>query len=232
MKLTLKRKYFTMNLNNKNLLNNIYKSKEFYMSKKIIVSLMIFVLSVVAVALPAKTVFADGQGSPVACNGNPNVNPNAANVKSSQTGTSDQVIVDVGAGNVVEGVCIKSGENMFGGEQHSQVLGNGIYEDNCYQVSGVGTQVATVTRLRDANDCQGISHVDVLFGKPVTPPEEGGRGGGSTTTTPTPTVPTNAAKLPETGSILTSAMTIAAVSLAGLASLALTTTRLISRFSR
>lgn len=169
----------------------------------------LIVVAALAVALTGigsfgATVAADGNGSPVACNGNPNVNPNAANVLSSKTGSDDEVVVDAGAGNTVTGVCIRSGSAMFT-DGHSEVLGNGIYEENCYEVSGVGTQVVTVKRLRDARDCQGISHIDVLFSKkpitdnpdeptdpeePTTPDEEGEVLGDSTTTPQVSATPT------------------------------------------
>lgn len=116
--------------------------------------------------LTPKMVHADGNGSPDAC-----LNT-TANVLGSQGGSDnpggseDLVVVDVGAGNIVSGVCIKSGSNMFGGNQHSGVLGNGTYEDNCYTVTGVGTQTVTVTRIGSGPDCQGISHIDVVT-KPV-----------------------------------------------------------------
>lgn len=99
---------------------------------------------------------ADGNGSPNECLGT------NANVLGSQTGTADLVTTDVGAGKVVDGVCIKSGKGMFNGVKHSGVLDNGTYETDCYKVEGVGTQTAKVTRLKDSNDCKGISHIDVV----------------------------------------------------------------------
>ncbi len=126
----------------------------------------LFVVAVLAVTLGVggflstnSAVYADGNGSPTACL------DTTEGVLGSEEGTDDLVVVDVGAGNVAEGVCIKSGENMFNGNQHSQVLGNGTYENGCYQVSGVGTQEVTVARLKGGSDCQGISHIDVLVGE-------------------------------------------------------------------
>jgi len=62
-----------------------------------------------------------------------------------------------GPGEIVDGVCIKSGD------LHTGVLGNGLHENGCYRVSGVGTRTVTVQRVGNPGpDCQGISHVDVL----------------------------------------------------------------------
>lgn len=94
---------------------------------------------------------ADGNGSPADCLGGPSVDGNA-----------DFLQYDAGSGNTVDGVCIKSGSNMFNGNKHSDVLGNGTYENGCYEVAGVDTQVVTVTRLLDGNTCQGISHIDII----------------------------------------------------------------------
>ncbi len=78
-------------------------------------------------------------------------------------------------GEIVDGVCIKSG-NL-----HTGALGNGLHEDGCYQVSGVGTQTVTVRRVQPGPDCQDLSHVDVLVSDEPPP-----------TTAPTtePTTPT------------------------------------------
>ncbi|HET7673681.1 MAG TPA: hypothetical protein VFK11_04185 [Candidatus Saccharimonadales bacterium] len=103
--------------------------------------------------------------------GNKNQNPNADNVKSSQTGSDDEVTVNVGSGNVAVGVCIKSGSKTYFGNsvEHSGVISSdGDYGSRpdkevepCYSVSGIGTSTVKVTRLNDK--CQGISHIDVLF---------------------------------------------------------------------
>jgi hypothetical protein len=121
--------------------------------------------------------YADGEGSPVACLTNPNQNPNAANVQSVSPAEA-AAGVDVGAGFVVEGVCIRTGT-----EGHSGVLGNGTYDgafnpvapdsdDACYVVEGVNTQEVTVTRIGEGPGCQDISHVDVIR-KPAPPPPNG-----------------------------------------------------------
>jgi hypothetical protein len=119
-------------------------------------------LPLILITAFATMVRADGNGSPEACL------DKTVNVLGSQGGTDnggseDLATVDVGAGNTVTGVCIKSGNNMFSGNQHSGVLGNGTYENECYTVVGVGTQEVTVTRIGEGSNCQGISHIDVVF---------------------------------------------------------------------
>lgn len=76
------------------------------------------------------------------------------------SGTEDSVSFSFGDGRIVDGVCIKSGANMFGGNMHSgKITSNGTVED-CYDITGLGTQTVTVTRLYDTRTCQGISHID------------------------------------------------------------------------
>lgn len=104
----------------------------------------------------SQPVRADGNGSPDQCL------DTAVNVVGSVIGTASLVTYDVGSGYVVDGVCIKSGEKMFNGNQHSAVLGNGTYETDCYTVSGVGTQQVTVTKIGSGPNCQDISHIDVV----------------------------------------------------------------------
>src|SRR5688572_29911516 len=99
---------------------------------------------------------ADGNGSSAGCH------DSTAGVVGSVTGTDNVVTYDAGASTSVTGVCIKSGNNMFGGNKHSAVLTNGTYENGCYEVTGVGTQVVTVTRLLSGKNCQGISHIEVV----------------------------------------------------------------------
>jgi hypothetical protein len=127
-------------------------------------------VTLVGVALVggSQTVYADGNGSPSECL---DTNPD---VIGSVSGTDDLVVKDVGSGKVVDGVCIKSGNYMFNGATHSGVLGNGEYSgdyqfpnvfpsfDDCYEVSGVGTQEVTVKRNQGTPSCKGISHIDVV----------------------------------------------------------------------
>lgn len=68
--------------------------------------------------------------------------------------------------DIITGVCIKSGSAMFDSTGHSGILVDGIYEDGCYEVSGVGTSEVAVVRIGAANLCQGISHIDVYAEPP------------------------------------------------------------------
>jgi hypothetical protein len=103
---------------------------------------------------------ADGNGSPGDCLGGPSVD-----------GDADHLEYDAGTGNVVSGVCIKSGSNTFDGDKHSDPLGDGFYDNNgnvvdeadaCYSISGVGSQTVEVDRLFSSNQCQGLSHIDLI----------------------------------------------------------------------
>lgn len=121
---------------------------------------LVLILAFVAVGV-SPTVSADGKDSPEACL------DTTAGVQGSKEGTDNKVTVDVGAGNIVAGVCIKSGNESFGDSKHSGVItSDGTYED-CYKVEGIGTQKVTVTRV-DSEECKDISHIDVI----VTQPDE------------------------------------------------------------
>lgn len=126
------------------------------------VATLFLALQLPLVLIAPQKVLADGEGSSTECLGT------TANVEGSIGGTDnggseDLATFDAGAGNIVEGVCIKSGENMFEGNKHSAVLGNGTYENGCYTVTGVGTQSVTVTRIGSGPNCQGISHIDAII---------------------------------------------------------------------
>lgn len=96
---------------------------------------------------------ASGNGSPAACETGVQATGDAA----SQAYTAPN-------GEIVTAVCIKSGANMFGGNEHSGVLSaDGLY-DGCYTVSGVGTAAVAVTRGPESPMCQDISHVDIVLG--------------------------------------------------------------------
>jgi hypothetical protein len=106
----------------------------------------------VLIANPAD---ASGDGSPAACE------------TGVQAGGSQEVrTYTAPSGKIVEGVCIKSGSQQFGGAKHSGVLGNGTHDGGCYEVSGVGTQTVTITNV--GGYCQGLSHVDVILGDQTT----------------------------------------------------------------
>jgi len=92
--------------------------------------------------------------------------------------------------NIVTGVCIKSGVNMFGGG-HSQLFTQDTANiESCYTITGIGTSTVTVQRTGSpGSTCQGISHIDVMVGQP-TPTSTPGSTPTPTSTpasTPTPT---------------------------------------------
>jgi hypothetical protein len=131
--------------------------------RNLIVALAFVLLQMPFYMIAPQKVLADGSGSPAACESAP-----AGSVE----GTPSLITYTAPAGNVTTGVCIKSGNNMWGADKHSGVLGNGNYTGNptvagavtnCYSVSGVGTQTVTVTRNADSDACQGLSHIDVLY---------------------------------------------------------------------
>ena len=89
------------------------------------------------------------------------------------------------SGEVVTGVCIKSGNDTFaGGLKHSGLIEvDGAYGiDDCFIVSGLGTPTVTVTLDSQVSGCNDVSHIDVNTGPETTPTPTPG-----TTPTPTPT---------------------------------------------
>ncbi len=121
------------------------------MGPRILLLFAIIVLGTVT----SQFAFADG-GGPPACEGTP---------------TDDwaepemSIMYDAGAGNTIDEICIKSGSNSFGSDNHSGVIsvdgtyGDGNVANTCYTVSGLGTQTVTVTETGAAG-CKSISHVD------------------------------------------------------------------------
>ena len=79
---------------------------------------------------------------------------------------------DAPSGEIVTGVCIKSGSDTFaGGLQHSGLItADGLYGVNdCYEVSGIGTSTVSVTLNSQASGCKDVSHIDVNTGPELTP---------------------------------------------------------------
>ena len=121
------------------------------------------VFSLFALAAP---VFADGDDSPAACD-------TAINVDAEDAGQSeDEVTYEAPAGEIVTGLCIKSGNDAFGPDnKHSDLItADGTVGFGCYTVTGIGTDSVSVTKL-DSDNCKGISHVDIVTG-PGESPEE------------------------------------------------------------
>jgi hypothetical protein len=113
----------------------------------IFVAIAMMLAIVFLVAGPAS---ADGNGSPAACQ-----------TPYGGTGTGDVMSFTAPTGFIVTGVCIKSGVQQFDNEMHSDVLANGIFDNGCYMVSGVGSDKVTVEKV---GNCQDLSHIDVLIG--------------------------------------------------------------------
>ena len=121
------------------------------------------VFSLFALAAP---VFADGDDSPAACD-------TAINVDAEDAGQSeDEVTYEAASGEIVTGLCIKSGNDAFGPDnKHSDLItADGTVGFGCYTVTGIGTDSVSVTKL-DSDNCHGISHIDVVTG-PGESPEE------------------------------------------------------------
>jgi hypothetical protein len=143
----------------------------------VIVGVMAFVL--VELGSGLRPALADGDGSPGICL-DPTGNHGEGGITGSVSGTADLITHSVAENAYVSGVCIKSGTNTFGGTGHSSPLGNGVYDKDgnllphgvpgCYAVSGVSLRELTVARINPSSECQGLSHVDVLWFVPDTPP--------------------------------------------------------------
>lgn len=116
--------------------------------KSALVSSSILIIS----ALKPTAALSSGNGSEVCLN---------PTIKSYESGNESQMNYS-DSNNIIESICIKSGSKMFDGNQHSSPLGNGTYENGCYEVSGVGTNTVTVKRLKEDNTCQGLSHLDIF----------------------------------------------------------------------
>ena len=86
-----------------------------------------------------------------------------AQVGGYDAGTGSAKVYTNTSGQVVSGVCIKAGTNMFEGDGHSGILGNGTYETACYTILGVGTGSLTVTKNFSSDSCQDISHLDIYL---------------------------------------------------------------------
>jgi hypothetical protein len=82
--------------------------------------------------------------------------------------------------NVITGVCIKSGVNMFGGGHSDLIAADVEGLAGCYDVTGIATSTVAVERTgTPSSSCQAISHIDVIVETPTPTP--------TATPTPTPT---------------------------------------------
>ncbi len=82
-------------------------------------------------------------------------------------------------GQIINGICIKSGDQTFGTLKHSNVItADGTYgNDNCYTVDFSNDRTSVTVTRGPSPPCKDISHVDIILGEP-TP---------TSTTTPTAT---------------------------------------------
>ena len=120
--------------------------------------------------------------------------------------SGDLATYDAGT-DIVTGVCIKSGANMFGGD-HSQVFTQDTANiASCYGITGIGTSNVTVQRTgTPSSTCQAISHIDVIVGTPTPTPTP--TSAATPTPTPTPTA-TAAATSPGTATPTPAALDVA-----------------------
>lgn len=131
-----------------------------HIKKVLVIGMMVGLIALLTLS-PSNGVFATGNGSIAECD-SPNAN---------LTGNGDLLFSTAPGENIINGVCIKSGNNMFGNNNHSTLLGNGTYENGCYQVSGVGTTTVSIQRIGAPSDtCQELSHVDVFYSIPIPTP--------------------------------------------------------------
>ena len=78
------------------------------------------------------------------------------------TDDGDQTSYRSEEGSVIEGVCIKAGNDAFGDGHSQEITSNGEY-DGCYVIEGLGTRNITVSRKNDSS-CKEISHIDMYLG--------------------------------------------------------------------
>lgn len=137
--------------------------------------LVIFsILLIAPAAAGMQSAFADGNGSPAECETD-------LNLDSDDSGQSGDEISTILTGEVVTGVCIKSGNGSFTGDENGDDDGvncngkkckgqhsvkftvDGPYGNaGCYEVIGLGTIEVTITKTRDDKTCKDLSHVDVM----------------------------------------------------------------------
>lgn len=151
-----------------------------HIKKVLVIGMMVGLITLLTLS-PSNGVSATGNGSPAECD----------NPIDKADGNDNLLTYTSPSGNVIIGICIHSGSNMFGGTQHSGLLSDGTYESGCYVVSGVNTQTVTVTRVgSESPSCQGLSHIDIFYSPNSTPtpsPSPSSNPSSSPAPTPTPT---------------------------------------------
>ncbi len=110
-------------------------------------TIVIFSILLLGSVTTSQVVFADGKDTPEdgSCEGGP------TNEDGGPT------MIDVGAGNIITGVCVKSGNKSMGDYQHSELITMDTTIAYCYVVTGIGTSKVTIT---EKEGCKAISHVD------------------------------------------------------------------------
>jgi len=113
-------------------------------------SIVIFSVLVLVSASTSQFAFADGNDTPVdgSCEGGPTDD------------TGGPTTIDVGAGNIITGVCVKSGDEAVDDDQHSVLITMDGTVADCYVVTGLGGSIVTITELPN---CKAISHIDFFF---------------------------------------------------------------------
>ena len=120
-------------------------------------AIVIFSVVVLVSASTSQFAFATGNDSPPECEG----------------GTTDETggptIIDVGVGNIITGICVKSGDEAIGDDKHSGLVTSNTIIEDCYVVTFVSPSIVTIT---ENQNCKEISHIDFFIDGMV-----GGHGG-------------------------------------------------------
>ncbi len=69
-------------------------------------------------------------------------------------------MIDVGTGNIITGICVKSGDEAIGDDKHSGLVTSNTTIDDCYVVTFVSPSIVTIT---ENQNCKEISHIDFFF---------------------------------------------------------------------
>jgi len=115
----------------------------------------IILILVLGLVTTSQFAFADGNDSPPECLGG------------LKDDTGGPTTIDVGVGNTITGICIKSGNEAFDEWKHSGLItedgtvGDGYISNDCFMIVGIGTKTVIVTETGNV-DCNAISHVDYI----------------------------------------------------------------------
>jgi len=115
-------------------------------------SIVIFSVLVLVSASTSQFAFANGNDSPAECLGG-TTTPDSDVMHPTTT-------IDVGAGNIITGVCVKSGDEAIGNDKHSGLVTSNTIIDECYVVTFVSPSIVTIT---ENQNCKEISHIDFFF---------------------------------------------------------------------